>query len=40
VAPSAAIVDSQSARAAETVGKVTRGYDAGKKITGANVTSL
>ena len=33
-APSAAIVDSQSVRAAETVGKATRGYDAGKKVPG------
>ncbi|MGX7826541.1 IS5 family transposase [Actinokineospora sp. 24-640] len=33
-APSAAIVDSQSVRAAETVGKTTRGYDAGKKVPG------
>nr|WP_202919538.1 IS5 family transposase [Saccharothrix deserti] len=33
-APSAAIVDSQSVRAAETVGKTTRGYDAGKKVNG------
>ncbi|WP_202971075.1 IS5 family transposase [Saccharothrix sp. ALI-22-I] len=33
-APSAAIVDSQSVRAAETVGKATRGFDAGKKVNG------
>jgi transposase len=33
-APSAAIIDSQSVRAAETVGRPTRGYDAGKKING------
>lgn len=32
--PSAAIVDSQSVRAAETVAKTSRGYDAGKKING------
>ncbi|WNV91422.1 transposase [Umezawaea sp. Da 62-37] len=33
-APSAAIIDSQSVRAAETVGKATRGFDAGKKVQG------
>jgi len=33
-APSAAIVDSQSVRAAETVSQATRGYDAGKKVQG------
>jgi putative transposase len=32
--PTAAIIDSQSVRAAETVGKGSRGYDAGKKING------
>lgn len=32
--PSAAIIDSQSVRAAETVGADTRGYDAGKKTPG------
>lgn len=32
--PSAGVVDSQSLRAAETVGKTRRGYDAGKKING------
>jgi putative transposase len=32
--PTAAIVDSQSIRAAETVGRPSRGYDAGKKING------
>lgn len=32
--PSAAIVDSQSVRAAETVARTSRGYDAGKKING------
>src|SRR4029077_19646967 len=32
--PTAAIIDSQSVRAAETVGKDSRGYDAGKKING------
>jgi transposase len=33
-APSAAIIDSASVKAAETVGKPSRGYDAGKKING------
>ena len=32
--PSAAIIDSQSVKAAETVGAGSRGYDAGKKING------
>jgi transposase len=32
--PSAAIIDSQSVRAADTVASPTRGYDAGKKING------
>ncbi|MEU5529391.1 transposase [Micromonospora chersina] len=32
--PSAVIVESQSVRAAETVAKTSRGYDAGKKING------
>ena len=32
--PTAAIIDAQSARAAETVGKPSRGYDAGKKVNG------
>jgi transposase len=32
--PTAAIIDSQSVKAAETVGKASRGYDAGKKING------
>jgi transposase len=32
--PSAAIIDSASVKAAETVGKPSRGYDAGKKING------
>jgi putative transposase len=32
--PSAAIIDSQSVRAAETVARTSRGYDAGKKING------
>ena len=33
-APSAAIIDSASVKAAETVGMASRGYDAGKKING------
>jgi transposase len=33
-APTAAIIDSQSVKAAGTVGKDSRGYDAGKKIEG------
>jgi hypothetical protein len=33
-APSAAIIDSQSMKAAETVARSSRGYDAGKKING------
>lgn len=32
--PTAAIIDSQSVRAAETVLKASRGYDAGKKVNG------
>jgi len=32
--PSAAIIDSQSVRGAETVGTASRGYDAGKKTNG------
>ena len=32
--PSAGIIDSQSLRGADTVGKDTRGYDAGKKVQG------
>jgi putative transposase len=32
--PSAALIDSQSVRGAETVARTTRGYDAGKKING------
>ena len=32
--PTAGIIDSQSVRAAETVSKSTRGYDAGKKVNG------
>ncbi len=29
--PTAAVIDSQSVKAADTVGKASRGYDAGKK---------
>jgi transposase len=32
--PTAAVIDSQSVKAAETVGKPGRGYDAGKKVNG------
>jgi putative transposase len=32
--PTAAVVDSPSLRGAETVGRASRGYDAGKKING------
>jgi transposase len=32
--PSAAVIDSQSVKAAETVGRPSRGYDGGKKIDG------
>jgi transposase len=32
--PSAGVIDSQSVKAAETVGKDSRGYDAGKKVNG------
>jgi transposase len=32
--PTAAVIDSQSVKAAETVGKNSRGFDAGKKING------
>jgi transposase len=38
--PAAAVIDSQSVKAAETVAKTSRGYDAGKKITDASGTSL
>jgi hypothetical protein len=34
VEPSAAAIDSQSPRAAETVGSGSRGYDAGKRVNG------
>ena len=32
--PTAGIIDSQSVKGADAVGKSTRGYDAGKKING------
>ncbi|WP_203790400.1 IS5 family transposase [Paractinoplanes rishiriensis] len=32
--PSAGVIDSQSVKAADTVGKDSRGYDAGKKVNG------
>ena len=32
--PTAAVIDSQSVKAAETVARASRGYDAGKKING------
>jgi transposase len=34
VEPTAGIIDSQSVRGADTVGRATRGYDAGKKVNG------
>jgi len=37
--PTAGIVDSQSVKGADTVGKSTRGYDAGKKITAESAIS-
>lgn len=36
---SAGIVDAQSVKAADTVGRQTRGYDAGKRVMGANAMS-
>jgi transposase len=36
--PTAAVIDSQSVRAAETVGKASRGYDAGKKIAASGTS--
>jgi transposase len=38
-APTAAIIDSQSVKAAGTVGKDSRGYDAGRKSKAGNGTS-
>jgi hypothetical protein len=32
--PSAGLIDSQSVKGADTVGRETRGYDAGKKVNG------
>jgi hypothetical protein len=37
--PTAAIIDSQSVRAAEEVARSSRGYDAGKKVQAASGTS-
>jgi len=34
ISPTAAVIDSQSVKAADTVGKASRGYDAGKKVEG------
>ena len=34
ISPAAAVIDSQSVKAADTVGKASRGYDAGKKVEG------
>ena len=34
VQPTAGIIDSQSVKGADTVGRATRGYDAGKKVNG------
>ena len=34
ISPTAAVIDSQSVKGADTVGKASRGYDAGKKIEG------
>ncbi len=36
--PTAAVIDSQSVKAAKTAGRPSRGYDAGKKITAASGT--
>lgn len=38
--PTAASIDSQSGHGADAVPRATRGYDAGKRINGPNVTSL
>jgi len=37
--PTAAVIDSQSVRAADTVPKATRGWDNAKKVTAASATS-
>ena len=37
--PTAAVIDSQSVKAAETVASGSRGYDAGKKVSGSSGTS-
>jgi len=33
--PTAAVIDSQSVKAAEEVARASRGYDAGKKVNGS-----
>ena len=38
-APAAGCIDSQSVKGADTVGKASRGYDAGKKIEGSYLES-
>ena len=38
--PTAAVIDSQSVKAAETVASGNRGYDAGKKINGRYLKSI
>jgi putative transposase len=38
--PSAAILDSQSIRGAETVAKASRGFDGGKKVNGSYLELL
>jgi hypothetical protein len=37
--PTAVVIDSQSVKAAETVGKDSRGYDAARRSTAASGTS-
>jgi len=34
ISPTAAVIDSQSVKGADTVGKAGQGYDAGKRIQG------
>ena len=38
--PSAGLIDSQSVKGADTVGRQSRGYDAGKKINGRRRPSV
>jgi len=40
ISPTAAVIDSQSVKGADTVGKASRGYDAGKKIEGRYLKPL